>query len=154
MAQAREDLRRIGNDGGYFAPWSIHARIRPTSAAVSGAIFALLFFGGIQADTVSAVEAMNEALPQVQDGVQLAGSASDSLRRIRAGADRTLARVREVADATTEQSAASTAIAQRIEQIAQMVEETTSTIRGTAEMARQVRATAGELKAQIARFRV
>ena len=110
--------------------------------------------GGIQADTVSAVEAMNEALPQVQDGVQLAGSASDSLRRIRQGADRTLARVREVADATTEQSAASTAIAQRIEQIAQMVEETTSTIRGTAEMARQVRATAVELKAQIARFRV
>ena len=69
-------------------------------------------------------------------------------------AGRTLGRVREVADATREQSAASISIAQRVETIAQMVEETSSTIRGTAETANQLERIAQGLKAQIGRFRV
>lgn len=109
---------------------------------------------GIQNDTIGAVAAMNSALPEVEQGVELAGSASDSLRAIEAGAGRTLGRVREVADATKEQSAASTSIAQRVETIAQMVEETSSTIRGTAETANQLELIAQGLKAQIGRFRV
>ena len=109
---------------------------------------------GIQKDTVGAVSAMNSALPEVEHGVELASSASASLRAIEAGAGRTLGRVREVADATREQSAASTSIAQRVETIAQMVEETSSTIRGTAETATQLELIAQGLKAQIGRFRV
>lgn len=109
---------------------------------------------GIQQDTIGAVSAMNSALPEVEHGVELAGSASDSLRAIEAGAGRTLGRVREVADATREQSAASTSIAQRVETIAQMVEETSSTIRGTAETANQLELIAQGLKAQIGRFQV
>ncbi|WP_234086124.1 methyl-accepting chemotaxis protein [Azonexus sp. R2A61] len=109
---------------------------------------------GIQSDTVGAVEAMNAALPEVQQGVELAGSASESLRAIEAGARRTLARVGEVADATREQSAASTSIAQRVEQIANMVEETTATIRGTATTAHQLENIALSLKQLISRFRV
>ena len=57
-------------------------------------------------------------------------------------------------DATREQSAASTSIAQRVETIAQMVEETSTTIRGTAETANQLELIAQGLKAQIGRFRV
>ncbi len=109
---------------------------------------------GIQADTVGAVEAMGTALPEVEQGVQLAASASESLRAIEEGARRTLERVGEVADATQEQSAASTSIAQRVEQIANMVEETTATIRGTAENAHELEKIASNLKAMIGRFRV
>lgn len=109
---------------------------------------------GIQNDTIGAVSAMNSALPEVEHGVELARSASDSLRAIEAGADRTLGRVREVADATREQSAASTSIAQRVETIALMVEETSSTIRGTAETANQLESIAQGLNAQIRRFQV
>ena len=109
---------------------------------------------GIQSDTVGAVEAMNAALPEVEQGVHLAGSASESLRTIESGAGRTLERIGEVASATREQSAASTAIAQRVEQIAQMVEETTATIRGTAESANQLEHIAQGLKQQISRFKV
>ncbi len=110
--------------------------------------------GGIQGDTVGAVEAMNDALPEVEQGVQLAGAASEALRAIENGAERTLARVREVAEATHEQGSASTSIAQRVEQIAQMVEETTATIRGTAETANQLEQIALRLRGQIARFKV
>ena len=109
---------------------------------------------GIQNDTVGAVEAMNTALPEVEAGVQLAGSATESLRTIEAGARRTLDRVAEVADATHEQSTASTLIAQRVEQIANMVEATTETIRGTATTAHQLENIAVSLKALIGKFKV
>ncbi len=108
----------------------------------------------IQADTAGAVEAMNAALPEVEQGVTLAISASESLRTIEAGARRTLDRVGEVADATQEQSTASTSIAQRVEQIANMVEETTATIRGTTASAHELETIANNLKAMIGRFRV
>ena len=109
---------------------------------------------GIQGDTGGAVEAMNAALPEVEQGVQLAGHASESLRGIEAGAGRTLERIGEVATATREQSTASTSIAQRVEEIAQMVDETTATIRGTAETAHQLEQIAQGLKGQIGRFKV
>ena len=109
---------------------------------------------GIQSETGGAVAAMDAALPEVQHGVELAGSASASLNAIESGARRTLERVGEVADATQEQSAASTSIAQRVEQVANMVEETTNTIRGTASSAHELEVIAGNLKALIGRFRV
>ena len=109
---------------------------------------------GIQSETGGAVAAMDAALPEVQHGVELAGSASESLNAIESGARRTLERVGEVADATHEQSAASTSIAQRVEQVANMVEETTNTIRGTASSAHELEVIPGNLKALIGRFRV
>jgi methyl-accepting chemotaxis protein len=109
---------------------------------------------GIQDNTVGAVEAMNAALPEVEQGVALAASASESLRVIEEGARRTLFRIGEVADATKEQSTASTSIAQRVEQIANMVEETTDTIRGTTATAHQLQGIAVSLKQLISRFKV
>ncbi|MBK7414675.1 MAG: methyl-accepting chemotaxis protein [Dechloromonas sp.] len=109
---------------------------------------------GIQHDTSGAVAAMSAALPEVQEGVELASSASASLLSIEEGARRTLERVGEVADATREQSTASTSIAQRVEQIANMVEETTVTIRGTAASAHQLENIANSLKVMIGRFRI
>ncbi|HEY3431802.1 MAG TPA: methyl-accepting chemotaxis protein [Rhodocyclaceae bacterium] len=109
---------------------------------------------GIEEDTVGAVEAMNAALPEVEQGVTLASSASESLRTIQEGAQRTLVRVQEVADSTSEQSVASTSIAQRVEQIAQMVEETTVTVRSTAETAIRLEDIALGLKQHISRFKI
>lgn len=109
---------------------------------------------GIQGETVDAVSAMNTALPEVERGVELAAYASDSLRSIEAGAHRTLDRVGEVASATREQSAASTSIAQRVEDIAQMVDQTTATIRGTSDSAGHLEGIALNLKQQISRFKI
>ena len=109
---------------------------------------------GIQSDTVGAVEAMDAALPEVRQGVELAGSATEALHAIEQGARRTLERIGDVADATTEQSAASTAIAQRVEQIAKMVEETTGTIRSTATTAHDLQGIATSLQGLVSRFRI
>lgn len=109
---------------------------------------------GIQSDTGGAVEAMDAALPEVHEGVELADSASVALRTIEDGARRTLERIGEVAESTREQSSASTSIAQRVEQIANMVDETAETIRNTSETAQQLEAIANNLKALIGRFKV
>jgi methyl-accepting chemotaxis protein len=109
---------------------------------------------GIQGDTGSAVRAMDAALPEVAQGVELAGNASQSLHGIETSAQRTLERIGEMADASREQSSANTSIAQRVEQIAQMVEETTATIRSTANSAQHLEDIAQHLRTQIGRFRV
>ena len=106
----------------------------------------------IQVDTGGAVEAMNHALPEVQQSVDLTNTVSESLREIELGARTTLDRVRDVANATREQSAASTSIAQRIEQIARMVDATSVTIRGNTETARKLEDVARSLQSQVARF--
>ena len=109
---------------------------------------------GIREDTSKAVVAMKAALPEVQGGVALAESATEALQLIEGGAKRTMERVEEVASATSEQSAASTSIAQHVEHVAQMVEETSGTIRGTAKSALELEVIANSLKALIGRFKV
>ena len=57
-----------------------------------------------------------------------------------------------MAEATREQSTASTSIAQRVEQIAQMVEETSAAMRNTAETAEALDNIARELNTMVGRF--
>jgi methyl-accepting chemotaxis protein len=147
------EAARAGEQGRGFAV--VADEVRKLAERTSSATIEIeQMIVGIQQDTIGAVSAMNSALPEVEHGVELASSASDSLRSIEAGAGRTLGRVREVADATREQSVASTSIAQRVETIAQMVEETSTTIRGTAETANKLESIAQSLRTQIGRFRV
>ena len=147
------EAARAGEQGRGFAV--VADEVRKLAERTAGATTEIeQMILGIQADTTGAVEAMNAALPEVQAGVDLAASASESLRAIEDGARRTLLRIGEVADSTREQSAASTSIAQRVEQIANMVEETTTTIRGTAVAAHQLESIANSLKAMIGRFKV
>jgi methyl-accepting chemotaxis protein len=109
---------------------------------------------GIQSETSGAVNAMDTALGEVDQGVQLTNSAADALRSIENGARITLERIADVASASQEQSGASTSIAQRVEKVAQMVEETTHTIRDTANIADELEHIAVALKQQIGRFKV
>lgn len=107
----------------------------------------------IQVDTGAAVQSMKEALPAVEQGVELADGASHSLHAIENGAKLALDRVRDVANATREQSAASTSIAQQVEQIARMVDETSVAIRANATTAANLETVARNLRAQVAMFR-
>ncbi|NMG65846.1 methyl-accepting chemotaxis protein [Azoarcus indigens] len=109
--------------------------------------------GTIQGETGVAVAAMDAVLPQVEQGVGLAREAASSLRAIRDGASATLNRIRDVALATREQSAASTAIAQQVESIAQMVEETSAAMASTADSAKSAEQVADDLNGLVARFR-
>ncbi len=108
---------------------------------------------GIQHETITSVHAINAVLPEVNQGVQLATSAVDSLAGIETGAHETLERIREVANATREQSSASTSIAQRVELFSRMVEETNHRMNTMTGSARELEQIAVSLEKIVSRFR-
>jgi len=109
--------------------------------------------GAIRAETVSAIQAMTAAGPQVAAGVARAASAEGLLREIMSSSAATLARIRDVAHAAREQSTASNAIASQVEQVAQMVEATTGSTNDTALAANRLEQLAAELQGHVGKFR-
>ncbi|GAB1458966.1 methyl-accepting chemotaxis protein [Thauera sp.] len=146
------EAARAGEQGRGFAV--VADEVRKLAERTSSATEEITsMIGAIQADTATAVDTMDKALPQVERGLDLARQAEHSLREIRDGAGTTLERIRDVALVTQEQSAASTSIAQQVESIAQMVEETSASTQHTADSARDLDAIARELGELVARFR-
>ena len=146
------EAARAGEQGRGFAV--VADEVRKLAERTSSATIEIeQMIGGIQSETVLVVGVMGAALPQVEAGVKAAEGAAESLRQIKHGVESTLSSIRDVADATQEQSVASTSIAQRVEQIAQMVEETSAASQSTAETAEDMEKIATELNALVSRFR-
>ena len=146
------EAARAGEQGRGFAV--VADEVRKLAERTSAATIEIeQMITGIQSDTVQVVGVMDAALPQVAAGVKAAESAADSLRRIKDGAQSTLTSIREVADATHEQSVASNSIAQKVEEIATMVDQTTAAMQSTAETAADLERIAGELTVLVSRFR-
>ncbi len=147
------EAARAGEQGRGFAV--VADEVRGLAERTSNATVEIeRMIAGMQSDTVAAVDVMEEVVPQVRKGVQLTEEAASSLRDIKAGASEALERVRAMSDATREQSAASTSIATRLEQIAQMVEGVDHSVRGAASSAMQLEALSGELHQLVGRFRL
>ena len=146
------EAARAGEQGRGFAV--VADEVRKLAERTSSATIEIeQMITGIQQDTVQVVGVMDAALPQVSAGVTAAEGAAESLRQIKDGAQSTLASIREVADATLEQSIASNSIAQKVEEIATMVDETTAAMQSTAATAADLEKIAGELTVLVSRFR-
>jgi methyl-accepting chemotaxis protein len=146
------EAARAGEQGRGFAV--VADEVRKLAERTSTATIEIeQMISGIQSDTVEVVGVMDAALPQVDAGVKGAESAAESLCQIKDGAQKTLDRIREVADSTQEQSVASNSIAQKVEEIATMVEETTAAMQSTAETAEDLEKISSELTVLISRFR-
>lgn len=146
------EAARAGEQGRGFAV--VADEVRKLAERTSMATIEIeQMIAGIQTDTVQVVGVMDAALPQVDAGVTAAEGAADSLRQIKDGAQSTLSSIKEVADATKEQSFASNSIAQKVEEIATMVDETTAAMHATAETAADLEKIASELTVLVSRFR-
>jgi len=146
------EAARAGEQGRGFAV--VADEVRKLAERTSSATVEIeQMIAGIQSDTVQVVGVMDAALPQVAAGVKAAEGAADSLRQIKDGAQATLASIREVANATKEQSVASNSIAQKVEEIATMVDETTAAMQSNAETAADMEKIASELSMLVSRFR-
>jgi methyl-accepting chemotaxis protein len=82
----------------------------------------------IQSDTASAVDGMAKVEPKMNTVSSLADKAAVALRDINAESAATLAQVREMAAATSEQSQASSSVAQNVELIANMVKASAESV--------------------------
>ena len=146
------EAARAGEQGRGFAV--VADEVRKLAERTSSATIEIeQMISGIQTDTVQVVGVMDAALPQVDAGVLAAEGVAESLRQIKDGAQLTLTRIREVANATKEQSVASNSIAQRVEEVATMVEETTAAMHSTAATAEELEKISTELTALVSRFR-
>jgi len=146
------EAARAGEQGRGFAVVADEVR-KLAERTASATVKIEEIIGAIRAETVSAIQAMQTAGPQVQAGVDRAANAQELLRQIMESAGTTLARIRDVASAAKEQSAASNLIAAQVENVAQMVEQTTGSTVATAHSVERLEQLAADLSGQVSKFR-
>lgn len=108
----------------------------------------------IQEETKTAVASMNEAVNQVQRGVEKSQSVTHSIQRIEQSAQEVEHALASIASATSEQSAASHEIARNIARIHDMSESADASIQATQTETEQLRRLAQELRGLMDKFRV
>jgi methyl-accepting chemotaxis protein len=108
----------------------------------------------VQAGARRAAQEMESGVARVNEGVQLAHQAGDSITGIQAGAERVAAAVDDIGSALDEQATAAQEIARGVERIAGMAEENSTSVRQTSAAAGRLHDLASELERSVARFRV
>ena len=108
----------------------------------------------VQSDTQTAVSSMENAVPQVQEGLDYARRVAEVLEQIRTQSDDSVGKAHDAAHATREQSTAMEDIARHVERIASMAEETHETVKINTEQSRLLEQLAEELRTSMARFKL
>jgi methyl-accepting chemotaxis protein len=106
----------------------------------------------IQTETKTAVERMQVGTKQVESGVLLAGSASESLRQIVQSVEGSAGMIRTIAAAIEQQRCAGESIRDRVSAIASAAEQTVGASAMTADTAQTLAARAEELQRTIDSF--
>ncbi len=106
----------------------------------------------IQTSTTEAAIIMNQALSEVQQGVQHAGSAADSVQSSQNAAQSVHTAIHAIVDSLREQRQVCNLISQNIERIAQASEENNLSVQANTETALELDKQALVLKTVVARF--
>ena len=106
----------------------------------------------IQADTKGAMTSMHEGTSQVEEGVQLASEAGESLQQIVSSVDRVTDMVRQIATAAEQQSATSDEISNNITSIADIAGENSDGVRNISSAAEDLNKVAEDLNSLVGTF--
>jgi methyl-accepting chemotaxis protein len=99
----------------------------------------------IESSSRSSVSAMAETEKHVQDGVDLAGNALQSIRNINSASNDAMSLVSDITTAINQQTSASNQIAYNIEQISQMSEEASAASHSSASLAQKLQQASNNL---------
>jgi methyl-accepting chemotaxis protein len=109
---------------------------------------------GIGSKTVAAVDSMQQVQKEVQDGAATSKLTQDILTHIVSAANEVNDLAQSIANATTEQKAASTDIAVSLEKISTIAEENSASIHQVNGSASQLAETAAELQGMVGQFKL
>ena len=147
------EAARAGEQGRGFAVVAdevrkLAERTAQATTEISGMIDA------VQRSANASVGTMQQAVSRVEQGLDLAQKASDSMLGISGGSQKVVAAVNEISNALKEQSAAANDIAANVEKIAEMSEENSAATREAADTAHQLEELAARTRAAVSEFRV
>jgi methyl-accepting chemotaxis protein len=108
----------------------------------------------IQNSSRSAVDIMSDTVTQVSKGTQHAQVAGEAIVTIRESAAQVVRVVHDIADAMSEQGAASLDIARRVENVAQASEESNASVQHATLAVRNIQETSGRMRSTVERFKV
>lgn len=108
----------------------------------------------VQSETENVAQKMQAILPKVETSVSSSDAVSEMLTKIRAGADETLNRIRDVTNSAEEQNIATNTLAEHVEQISNMVNETAEAVANSRKNMADLDALAVELNESVSYFKV
>ena len=147
------EAARAGEAGRGFAVVAYEVRkLSERTALSTGEISQMV--GTIQDSTGKVVEEVSRGVTLVDSSVSYAEQAGESIARLREMAQRVAELVGDVDGALREQSAASTEVAKKIEDIATQAEEANAIAHETAQASESMSNTAHGMQALVSRFKV
>jgi methyl-accepting chemotaxis protein len=147
------EAARAGEAGRGFAVVADEVRkLAERTSTATGEIAAMI--NNIQSCSRSAVDNMEHTVAQVGKGTQHAQEAGRAIVSIREGSAKVVRVVHDIADAMSEQGAASQDIARRVENVAQASEESNASVQQAAYAVRNIREISARMRATAERFKV
>ena len=108
----------------------------------------------IQQGTKQAVTAMETSVAEVEQGVQLANAAGESIERIAEGSGRVIDYASHISDALKEQSVASNQVARNVETIVQMADKNHQTVNRATAAVKLIEDAMQTLRQAVGRFKI
>ena len=146
------EAARAGESGRGFAVVADEVRkLAERTANATGEISNTV--SAMQASSRNAVRAMELAVEQVDNGVQLAAQAGGSIGKISGSAGQVVSVVNTISESILEQASASNSISSQVERVAQAAEQNSAIAKNSADSAERVAQLSEEMRATASRFR-
>jgi methyl-accepting chemotaxis protein len=147
------EAARAGEAGRGFAVVADEVRkLAERTTTATGEIAEMI--ANIQSSSRSAVDTMSDTVTQVSKGTQHAQVAGEAIVTIRESAAQVVRVVHDIADAMSEQGAASQDIARRVENVAQASEESNASVQLAAVAVHNIQEISGRMRSTVERFKV
>lgn len=147
------EAARAGEQGRGFAVVADEVRkLAERTSVATGEITVMV--SKIQSGTSTAVSAMQDGVTKVEQGVESAQFAGESISEIKSSSDKVISVINDISNALEEQASASNHVAQQLENIAQMSESNLEQVKLLSDNSNELAKMSNELSESVSSFKV